>query len=190
MPQKMSIKEVLRTLAPIGIITASVLAGACKTRESGNAAAAPSTSQNSAPAPPQRPRSAAPHPLAGNWRSTLAVEKRTVRLPSDASTTTWSRDKGKRATGEVVLTLRISTTGEIRGEGKGALGALTLTGKVTDKDLRATITATDPNDPLGMHGVLLGAAKGAVLEVRLRTSGHDASLVRGGEGVLERVGTP
>jgi len=128
--------------------------------------------------------------LAGKWRSTLAVEKQTVRLPSDASTTTWSRDKGKRATGEVVLTLRISTAGEVRGEGKGALGALTLTGKVTDKDLRATITPTDPNDPLGMHGVLLGAAKGAVIEVRVRTSGHDASLVRGGEGVLKRVGTP
>jgi hypothetical protein len=88
-----------------------------------------------------------------------------------------------------VLTLRVSTTGDIRGEGQGALGALRIQGKLANNDLRATITAADPHDPLGMHGVLLGTAKGAGIEVRLRTSGHDASLVRGGDGVLERNGT-
>jgi hypothetical protein len=54
----------------------------------------------------------------------------------------WSKDDGKKFTGDGKLTLEIAANGAVQGKLSGALGDLLLRGKLTGDDLRAVIVTS------------------------------------------------
>lgn len=116
--------------------------------------------------------------LAGSWEGRYDAKKVEIGLPRKVPDKTWSKDDGKAASGAGTIKLEVTPAGDISGVGSGALGNVTLTGKVEDKMVRASIMPADRTVSPSMSGVLIGLLKGDAIQATIKVAGPDASIVR------------
>lgn len=153
------------------------------------AASAPSAASSTpgpAPAPPPASASApapaasvdAASALVGAWKGSYEAKAGSLTLDAKASPKRWGAAGSTDALGPGTVELTVSATGEVRGKILGALGPATVTGRVEEGNLRASVFPDDPAAPKAMTGVLVGLWKGDVVKAEIRAAGPDATLVR------------
>lgn len=116
--------------------------------------------------------------LAGTWEGAYEAKKGVISLPPKVKDKALAADDGKKASGAGTIEITIADTGEVKGSGKGALGVSTITGKIEETMLRATLLPEDPRAPGAMTGVLVGTRKGDVIKAEIHAAGPDATVVR------------
>jgi hypothetical protein len=116
--------------------------------------------------------------LTGSWEGRYDAKKLDIPLPPKVPDKSWGKDNGKVASGAGTIKLEISPAGDISGRGSGALGESTLTGKVEDTMVRASIMPVDRSASPSMSGVLIGLIKGDAIQATIKVAGPDATIVR------------
>jgi hypothetical protein len=106
----------------------------------------------------------------GNYEAKLAPVEIKVGAVRE-----WAKDDGKAASGPGKLELKIDDDGIVDGTAEGALGASHASGKVEDDTLRVLLA---PNDPSGLHGVLVATKDGAGFRGSIEASSGDSLVVR------------
>lgn len=117
-------------------------------------------------------------PFAGTWEGRYDAKKGAVTLPPKVKDKALAADDGKAASGPGSVEITIGEGGEVRGKAKGALGASTITGKVEDGMLRASLAPEDPRAADAMFGVLVGTIKDDAIHGEIHVAGPDATVVR------------
>lgn len=116
--------------------------------------------------------------MAGSWEGRYDAKKAEIALPPKVKDKSWGKDDGKLASGAGTIKLEISPAGDISGRGSGALGDVTLTGKVEDTMVRASVMPVDRAASPSMSGVLVGLIKGDAIQATIKVAGPDATIVR------------
>ena len=101
----------------------------------------------------------------------------------------WSKDDGKRASGEGALRIVVGPTGEVTGSVEGPLGPADLAGTADAKHLLASFTPRSA-EPTSFAGSVEGTLEGDALEILLRAADGSAETVRAGKATLKRATPP
>jgi hypothetical protein len=183
-------------LKPLTLLAAALTLTACEPAPDHDPPRASASTTASAPRPPASPAAVsagAPRPAASPsgsaaaprsdaapsaWEGRYEAKKGVVTLPPKVKDKALAADDGKALAGPGTLELTITAGGEVRGKVRGALGACSISGRVDEGILRASVQPDDPRAPSAMTGWLTGTVTGEAIRGELHVSGPDATVVR------------